>query len=681
MGAGLPFEPWDTLDNETPISQDVTATSSSTPPAPSGVGDFVADLDIFLDFWNNEDIEADASASGHTSSPFDFHLLHTSTGSHDHSHNEAPEAHLDVAFEVSLKMDSEDEFVPNLWLAASSSSELSPRKKTKFPRKRSTSTSSTSSSDSSSRYPCSSGNSTSLSSAEDSDTLSSLDDDSFIFPTFYHLHDSQSTLHLINPSDNFDEYEATFEPRTSSTMETKAVYEFPSLGLTDCEAFEGSEEQGNVQRGSSRTWNQGNSGGSRRGGGVFRSDNVHGIGGNGLGGSGDDKDDEKRANRRILSTPPDSDTSGSDDNEEDSTDDYGDPAEQTPRVNGGASASDDDVPLAQRIPTALKAQKTIRQRVRDEREQRRKARTLRATESASTPRPQAASITRTTVESLQSGPSSSQEAALHATRIIGRPRTKTLPAGEARPFLPQSFTKAAETAETTLPHSFSRALSKMGTARSRSTGRGLRDPGSSQHITSPARSPPILEQFRSLHPMLSSHRMGDRKTDERRANPVSSDAEEKITRSPSARLSSKKSCEESRKHTKAYPESRSTRSSGELDRSPRPNLQRPPIPPLPMSEVMNTSPHIIPKGPLVQQRVFIGDMQRFNMVEIGPWTNASDVIAMIEAQGSLKEWVGSGDWMIWEVAQDFGMGQSFHSACGLVSDIFLQSARSGALNF
>ena len=44
------------------------------------------------------------------------------------------------------------------------------------------------------------------------------------------------------------------------------------------------------------------------------------------------------------------------------------------------------------------------------------------------------------------------------------------------------------------------------------------------------------------------------------------------------------------------------------------------------------------------------------MVEIGPSTNAGDVIEMVEAQGSLKGWVGSGGWMVWEIAQDFGMG-------------------------
>ena len=60
---------------------------------------------------------------------------------------------------------------------------------------------------------------------------------------------------------------------------------------------------------------------------------------------------------------------------------------------------------------------------------------------------------------------------------------------------------------------------------------------------------------------------------------------------------------------------------------------------------------------VVQQRVFIGNMQRFNMVEIGASTTAGDVIEMIEAEGSFKkDFAGSGGWMVFEIAQDFGMG-------------------------
>ncbi|KAJ7643925.1 hypothetical protein FB45DRAFT_896449 [Roridomyces roridus] len=60
-------------------------------------------------------------------------------------------------------------------------------------------------------------------------------------------------------------------------------------------------------------------------------------------------------------------------------------------------------------------------------------------------------------------------------------------------------------------------------------------------------------------------------------------------------------------------------------------------------------------------RVFVGDMQRFNMVDIGPTTTAKQVLAAVEEQGSLKGWVGTGGWMVWEVAQDFGMERPIRS--------------------
>lgn len=70
---------------------------------------------------------------------------------------------------------------------------------------------------------------------------------------------------------------------------------------------------------------------------------------------------------------------------------------------------------------------------------------------------------------------------------------------------------------------------------------------------------------------------------------------------------------------------------------------------------MATNHQINAKVQTTQQRVFIADMQRFNVIEISPSTNAAEVLEMVEAQGSLKGWVGSGGWMLWEVAQDFGM--------------------------
>jgi hypothetical protein len=61
---------------------------------------------------------------------------------------------------------------------------------------------------------------------------------------------------------------------------------------------------------------------------------------------------------------------------------------------------------------------------------------------------------------------------------------------------------------------------------------------------------------------------------------------------------------------------------------------------------------------IMQQRIFIGDMQRFSVVDLGARTNARDVLRAIESKGDLgAQEVEGGDWMMFEVANDFGMGQ------------------------
>ena len=107
----------------------------------------------------------------------------------------------------------------------------------------------------------------------------------------------------------------------------------------------------------------------------------------------------------------------------------------------------------------------------------------------------------------------------------------------------------------------------------------------------------------------------------------------------------------------------SNRISADADkhlRAPSRQQRPPPVPVPSTSTPVDPLPVISSKPDLVvQQRVFIGNMQRFNMVEIGASTTAGDVVEMIEAEGSFKDFVGSGGWMVFEVAQDFGMGTFF----------------------
>lgn len=61
----------------------------------------------------------------------------------------------------------------------------------------------------------------------------------------------------------------------------------------------------------------------------------------------------------------------------------------------------------------------------------------------------------------------------------------------------------------------------------------------------------------------------------------------------------------------------------------------------------------------MQQRIFVGNMQRFSVVEIGARTNAREVISDVVAKGDLSpEEAKSGDWMLFEISNDFGMGES-----------------------
>jgi hypothetical protein len=94
---------------------------------------------------------------------------------------------------------------------------------------------------------------------------------------------------------------------------------------------------------------------------------------------------------------------------------------------------------------------------------------------------------------------------------------------------------------------------------------------------------------------------------------------------------------------------------------PKASSTIPPVPPLPANLLASTrssraiDPTRIKMQP-AQQRVFIGDMQRFSVVEVSLTTTAADLLGLLDDQGALDGWRGSGGWMVYEVALDFGMG-------------------------
>lgn len=475
-------------------------------------------------------------------------------------------------------------------------------------------------------------------------------------------------------------------------------------------------------------------------------------------GGRDDDDDDRRdedGSRRgvthgasLFDTPSSSEPTTSED--EESTDDYAQDPERSssttvsprefrmPRMLRGSSSDDDDVPLAQRIPTALTAQRTIRRQVRDERQQKRKDRAMRQEGEGTERQPRSRQITLRPAGAgggiVAPGMvmSSSQEAALHAATTAGYPPRQHAMASHGRPFSPDALARklqnvqgaeyqssqfAPSTSHPSFqqPHDIPSFASRTsletfdppGALRA-SRSRSLRDPP-------PAYSPPSHKSPSSpppppLRPMRSFHRV-ERRTFEEEDRPPLPDAP--VARSmTTTRARSRSRVEEpttitqlqrqrsqsvardrsaSNAHTSFGfeepppmprlsmddqhhrslaraspadpPPSRSSKTQADAQRTSRPStsagrLQSPGL----------ASASSSPTAVVTQQRIFVGDMQRFNMVEITATTNAGNVIEMIEAQGSLRGSAGNGGWMLWEVAQDFGMERPIRSF-ELLSDV------------
>ena len=379
-------------------------------------------------------------------------------------------------------------------------------------------------------------------------------------------------------------------------------------------------------------------------------------------GHGDDGDGGRRRPTHVALSG--SSTPGSSSDEDDSEEDYGRPIQ-------GVTDSEDDVPLAQRIPTALDAQRTIRQKFREERDKRRRERARRAEQAAILSAP------------LHSDMSSSQEAALSAsTQHLGRPRTRTLPSNTPRPFAPEDLARKlqdVQVAESSQPRT--RLLNPEAT---RIRARTVDDLPPAPHAppptsTSPTREPAFSQVLRN---MRSFHR-SDNRSEEFQTRPSTADATTSKLGRALSRARSRVRGEESTPPPSAW-------QAVPLPASSRVSLESsPPVPPLPpqphlvQRKLSKGSYHRVllgktstefersPKPPVqlvqavavanikTQQRIFIGDMQRFNVVEIDNNTSAENVVTMIRNQVSLNSGVGQGDWMLFEVAQDFGLGGCF----------------------
>ena len=82
------------------------------------------------------------------------------------------------------------------------------------------------------------------------------------------------------------------------------------------------------------------------------------------------------------------------------------------------------------------------------------------------------------------------------------------------------------------------------------------------------------------------------------------------------------------------------------------------VPPLPGASRGHSPPAPISRHNAVQTRIYIGDMQHFNVVGAGLDTSAKDVLDMLRSQGDLRgEERRSSSWMLYEVCHDYGMGE------------------------
>ncbi|KAF8551699.1 hypothetical protein OG21DRAFT_250269 [Imleria badia] len=341
------------------------------------------------------------------------------------------------------------------------------------------------------------------------------------------------------------------------------------------------------------------------------------------------------------------------------------PSRTHSKVGGG---SDDDVPLAQRVPTALSAQKSIRKQLHDERQQRRleRARSRRTAEPPlpshpTEPLPAPAEPTRFRKRSVSAAPapgSGSRTAPIEAFPVEDLTRKlMNLQTCSRTP----SF-KAPPTYDSAVPTNPPHRVPGYSAGVSRSSSRGRYKDQATYLQQKAPRLPEASAQDRPLRTMRSFHRPDGRHSETQRS-PTDQTSAPRLGRSATAAASSRTTragrdaasvgYEQHPKSARVSEDSRrpsATVPRSSIDDVAQRAVQRPPVPPLPISD--STPPQQMSRVPVVQQRIFIGDMQRFNMVEITPATNAGDVIDTVARQGMLER---SGSWMVFEMAQDYGM--------------------------
>jgi hypothetical protein len=396
-----------------------------------------------------------------------------------------------------------------------------------------------------------------------------------------------------------------------------------------------------------------------------RSSGRHGSRGGASGSGGGRDGNGKRPSQPSM--PP---QSTDEDEDTDSSDEYGEDEPST-GSNGPAdpirkqSSDEDNVPLARSIPTALKAQKSIRKQVKEETVQRRQERALR-------------------MQAKMRNVSGVPGPATSPPRIPIRTQTLPSPMTTRRsPFAVDDLTKKLMDVQASMVGHNNQEPGPS-SSKSRRPSQELSQP------SPPAPSYPIHETFQkpTLRPMRSFHRpMKALQTDAHEPLPALElgDANATTSRSirrprtgdPTANQPSAFSNHSSVRRTKSTKlQSQARPIDEEYETSARPSSSRPsievsadsrahwsekaaalpPVPPIPTYDML-----LRQKSEVTwKQKVFLGDMQRSTLVEIGSTTTAQDIIDAVESRGELGPYdpnnIGGKGWMLFELVHDFGMG-------------------------
>jgi len=390
------------------------------------------------------------------------------------------------------------------------------------------------------------------------------------------------------------------------------------------------------------------------------------------------------------------------DEDTDSTDEYGEDEPSADDRRPAApvrkrSSDEDDVPLARSIPTALKAQKTIRKKVKEENAQRRQERVMRmqAKIQEVSGLPRSAGSATTVPHHEQVSPP------WFTARTTGRGRTQNLPSSAATrrsPFAVDDLTKRLIDVQASMTSPNHQELHRSGTKSShqytQEPGPSLKSQHPSQEFSQPLSPTPshtiqVTFQKPTLRPMRSFHRpakslqpdtpeplpaSGSRITSSRSIRrPRTGDPTTNEPPAPSFSNFSLQRSKSAKSQNQARPPDEDygspgrpsmSRPSGEVSADPRAHWSEkaaalPPVPPVPTYDMLMRQK----SGETWHLKVFLGDMQRSTVVEVGGTTVAQDVIDAIESRGEIGPYDpnnnGGKGWMLFELAQDFGMGTFF----------------------